>query len=188
MTTDPTPRALRIKRAGALGVILAGALAVTACFPPPGSSHPTTTTTTTLAPPTTEAPTTTAAPTTTSTVPAGVHVTVSPSTGVNGAGDTLTVSGTGFTPADNLNGVYVALGTGFAPQNLDMANAIWVHPGGAGPAQAALNSDGTFSVSLAVASSFAGIDCTVTSCSVVTFSAHTGSYAPWATMTPVSFA
>ena len=162
----PTTKRATVRMA-LVGLAAGTAVLVAACSTTPSAPHATTTTTT---------------------VPAGPHVTVTPTSGLSAAGTTVTVAGTGFVPSANPTGLYVSFGTGFSPAQLDMAHAFWVNTApGPGP-QAQLAADGSFSVSLTVQGTVNATDCTTTSCSVVTFSAHDGSYAPsWATMTPVTF-
>jgi hypothetical protein len=98
-----------------------------------------------------------------------------------GTGSTiLTVTGTGFDTGGN--GVYLVFGpVSAAPEYYSDPSLYgafrWVHAGaGASPAAAALASDGSFSTTLEVASTFttpAGdIDCLATGCAVITFAAH----------------
>jgi hypothetical protein len=108
-----------------------------------------------------------------------VLVTVQPTSIAPGT-TTLTVTGSGFSPAGN--GIYVVFGPiTEAPvyySDPSIYGAFkWVHVGaGESSAEAPLATDGSFSTTLDVASTFttpAGdIDCAVTACAVVTFAAH----------------
>ncbi len=108
-----------------------------------------------------------------------VSVTVQPTSIAPGT-TTLTVTGSGFSTAGN--GIYVVFGPiKEAPvyySDPSIYGAFkWVHVGaGESPAEAPLATDGSFSTTLDVASTFTtpggDIDCAVTACAVITFAAH----------------
>jgi hypothetical protein len=121
--------------------------------------------------------------------PSGPAVTVTPSSGVDPAGGTLAVTGSGFNPAGA--GIYVV----FGPKHDDYwANAAyyqqakWVRAGGADP----LNPDGTFGTTLAVSATYtdgtgASVDCRTVQCYVLTFAAHGSADRSQDTSTPIAF-
>jgi hypothetical protein len=97
------------------------------------------------------------------------------------AGQSVTVSGSGFDAARNNGfGVYVV----FGPRRADFhrnanafASAVWVHPKGGGGGQARMTAAGTFSVTLTVKAKYTdgdgrAVDCAATGCSVMAFAAH----------------
>lgn len=110
---------------------------------------------------------------------AGPGITVGPASGADPAGQTLTISGSGFTA--NALGFYVS----FGPKNADYyTNAgiyqktKWVRVGATPSAgQDVLKADGTFSTTLEVSASYTdgdgnAVDCLKTQCYVLTFAAH----------------
>lgn len=127
---------------------------------------------------------------------AAASLRVSPSTGLDPNGQTISVSGSGFDPnRNNKFGVYVVFGPRRADYYTNSGNygaALWVHPGGAGSGQARMSPSGTFSVSLTVKarytdSSGRAVDCTRTRCYVMTFAAHGVPDRSQDTLIPVSF-
>ncbi|QXJ22335.1 hypothetical protein AGRA3207_003321 [Actinomadura graeca] len=124
-------------------------------------------------------------------------VRVSPTSGVNPAGQTVTVSGSGF-DADRNNGfgVYVV----FGPRRADWVTdsnaylaARWVHRGASGSGgQAPMSSSGGFSVSLSVKAKYTDgsgrkVDCLKTQCYVMTMAAHGVPDRSQDTATPIRF-
>lgn len=130
-------------------------------------------------------------------------VTVTPSTGLNPAGDSVTISGTGF---DSSRGIYVmfckqpaaAPGTAAGrPTGDSCASArFWItNSMPADPASGLLNwtGSGTFTATLPVSAAFKSIDCKApgTTCGVVTRNDHAEMSPPaydQDTFTPVTFA
>ncbi|HEX2312310.1 MAG TPA: hypothetical protein VHJ17_01145 [Thermomonospora sp.] len=106
---------------------------------------------------------------------------VSPSSGLDPGGQTVSISGSGFDPARNNGfGVYVVFGPRRADFHRD-ANAygaaVWVHRGGSGGGQARMSPSGTFSVTLRVKARYTdgngrAVDCTATPCYVMAMAAH----------------
>jgi hypothetical protein len=97
------------------------------------------------------------------------------------AGQSVTVSGSGFDAARNNGfGVYVVFGprrAGFHRNANAFASAVWVHRGGSGGGQAKMSAAGSFSVTLTVKAKYTdgdgrSVDCTTTGCYVMTFAAH----------------
>jgi hypothetical protein len=172
---------VRHRRVVALALTLTCAVILAACYTPPtggGGGEPTTTT---------EA---------TTTVQAGAAAIVSPTTGLDADGSTLTVTGTGYTPSANPTGLYVAVGIGAGPVPTQYSNAKFVRTTGPEPetvSGAKLQADGSFAVTLTgVKPLFFGqtgdaVNCYVTACSVYVWSAHTGSYGPWSSQAAISF-
>ncbi|XTZ18422.1 HtaA domain-containing protein [Micromonospora echinospora] len=130
--------------------------------------------------------------------PGTPSVTVTPSSAVDPAGATLTVTGSGF-DADANGGVgfYVA----FGPKTAEFwTNARpykpvkWVHKAASSSGgQAKLNADGTFSTTLDVLPTYTDgnggpVDCTATQCYVLTFAAHGSTDRSQDTATPITFA
>jgi hypothetical protein len=110
----------------------------------------------------------------------GASITVAPVGPIPAGPSTLTVTGQGFDPAGN--GVYVVFGP-ITPapgyyQDPSLYGAFkWVHPGATeSAAEAPLGTDGSFSTTLDVTSTFTSsagdIDCSVSACAVITFAAH----------------
>ncbi|TYB42291.1 hypothetical protein [Actinomadura chibensis] len=123
-------------------------------------------------------------------------VRVSPASGLDPAGQTVTVRGSGFDPArNNRFGVYVV----FGPRGSDWAtnsnaylSATWVHPGGSGGGQAPMSASGGFSVSLTVKAKYTDgdgrkVDCLKTPCYVITMAAHGVPDRSQDTFTPITF-
>lgn len=110
----------------------------------------------------------------------GVSVDVEPVGPLPAGGTTLTVTGQGF--ATTGNGIYVVFGPitpapGYYSDPSLYGAFKWVFVGGTDtPATASLAEDGSFSTTLEVTSPFttpAGeVDCSVTTCAVITFAAH----------------
>lgn len=159
--TRPVPGRRLRRTFGAGAAALALAAVATAC-PPLDPGTPTTTSTTTT------------------TVPATPAIVVSATSGVDPAGETLTVTGTGFDPAAHVgtrpplagqpSGVYVTFGKfasdwkpseGAPSSARKILSQVWVLPqasydalGGAGtPGLALLHADGSFSVEVDAAPS-----------------------------------
>ncbi|WP_176611487.1 hypothetical protein [Actinomadura sp. WMMB 499] len=106
---------------------------------------------------------------------------VSKTSGLDPAGESVTVTGSGFDPDRNNGfGVYVV----FGPRRADFhrnanafASAVWVHKGGSGGAQAKMSASGTFSVTLTVKARYTdgdgrSVDCASTRCYVMAMAAH----------------
>ncbi|TDC97219.1 hypothetical protein E1285_04330 [Actinomadura sp. 7K507] len=125
-------------------------------------------------------------------------VRVSPTSGLDPGGQTITVRGSGFDAAKNNKfGVYVV----FGPRNADWVTnsngflaAKWVHPGGAGGGggQAPMSASGGFSVSLSVKAKYTDgdgkkVDCLRTQCYVITMAAHGVPDRSQDSFTPVRF-
>lgn len=164
------------------GGLLAASALMAGCFPDTGGEVPGTTTTTT----TTEATTTTTEATTTTTQPVvwNPQITVSKTSGLDPAGETITVTGTGFDPDANTgsrpplsgrkSGVYVtfgkfadvwqpSLGSAVAPSSTrQIISQVWAMPQasydflGGLPGTTVLGADGSFEVTLSVAPSATG--------------------------------
>ncbi len=109
-------------------------------------------------------------------------VTVTPASGLDPEGATITVTGRGFDPNRNNGvGIYVVFGPR-APEFWRDANrygaAKWVHPrASAGPGQAPMAPDGSFTVTLEVKARYTDgngteVDCLRSGCSVITMAAH----------------
>ncbi|MDX6740282.1 WxL domain-containing protein [Actinocorallia sp. A-T 12471] len=131
---------------------------------------------------------------------AGPEVNVTPATGVNPAGQTLSVTGAGFDAnANNGFGVYVGFGwrdtsAAWFTNAGAFQKVKWVHKNGNPSAgQDKLNADGTFSFDLtdikAQYTDGAGnaIDCMVTQCYIITMAAHGAADRSQDTFTPVTF-
>ncbi len=134
----------------------------------------------------------------TATPAAAASVRVSPSSGLAASGATVTISGSGFNAtANNGFGIYVVFGPKKANFSQD-ANAFgaarWVHVkgGGAGPGQALLSKDGSFSTTLSVKARYTDgngseVDCLKTPCYILTFAAHGSPDRSQDTTTPLTF-
>lgn len=128
----------------------------------------------------------------------GPSLAVSRTTGLDAAGATVTVTGSGFDPVGNrAAGVYVALGPqrdGIWTDASLLAGAVWVHPGAPNAgAQAPMADDGSFQVTLsgllaAYGEGASAVDCLTEQCGVITFAAHGSPDRSQDTFTPVSFA
>ncbi|MEU5884948.1 hypothetical protein [Spirillospora sp. NPDC047279] len=110
---------------------------------------------------------------------AGIRV--SQTTGLAPAGQSVTVTGSGFDPKrNNRFGVYVVFGPRRADffKNADaFGSAVWVHPGGGGGQQAPMSASGSFTVTLRVQARYTDgdgrkVDCLATRCYVMTMAAH----------------
>ncbi|MDO5731756.1 neocarzinostatin apoprotein domain-containing protein [Corynebacterium sphenisci] len=114
----------------------------------------------------------------------GVSVSATPTTGLNPAGDTVTVSGSGFKTGEP--GIYVGIAAddNFSPTNQDAfgPDTIWV-----AEKNGRMSSDGSFTVSLPVQAKFGSTDCLTQRCSIFTFAAHGSSDRSQDTATPVGF-
>lgn len=112
-------------------------------------------------------------------------VKLSSSTGLNPDGDTITVSGSGFSTSGN--GIYVGIAQQdqFTTTDSDSfdPDTVWVST-----SRGNLNSDGSFSISLPVTAKFGNANCLENNCAVYTFAAHGSSDRSQDTATPVSFA
>lgn len=111
-------------------------------------------------------------------------VSLSKSTGLNPAGDTITVSGHGFKTSGN--GIYVGIAQQdqFTTTDSDSfgSDTVWVST-----SRGNLNSDGSFSISLPVSATFGNANCLENNCAIYTFAAHGSSDRSQDTATPVSF-
>lgn len=130
--------------------------------------------------------------------PGAPSVAVTPVTGVDPAGATLTVNGSGFDPAaNNAAGIYVS----FGPKvDEHWANASvlqttkWVNSTNEPTdARDRMNPDGSFNTTLAISARYTdrngnAVDCTVVQCYVITFAARGSADRSQDTFTPVSFA
>ncbi|SPT51566.1 IPT/TIG domain-containing protein [Actinomadura madurae] len=124
-------------------------------------------------------------------------VSVSPTSGVDPGGQTITVRGSGFDPDRNNGfGVYVV----FGPRRADWTTnanayqaATWVHRGAsAGAGQAPMTASGGFSVGLSVKARYTDgdgrkVDCLTTRCYVITMAAHGVPDRGQDTVTPITF-
>ncbi|MEV0731072.1 HtaA domain-containing protein [Polymorphospora sp. NPDC050346] len=127
-------------------------------------------------------------------------VTVNPATGIDPAGTTATVTGSGFDPqAANGSGIYVAFGpkndADYWVNSRRYKSVKWVNKNVTTPSggQDVLNADGTFDTTLDVAARYTDgngndVDCTVVQCYILTFAAHGSADRSQDTFTPVSFA
>lgn len=178
---------------------------LTFSFPTPSAPSTTSATTTSA---TTEAPTPSATPS-----PTGPSVTVDRTTGLNGAGDTITVTGTGFLPdpdgattgarpplAGKFTGVYVIFGKfadtwrpseGATSAARKVGSQKWAVNaadmntiGGAGAGAIELRADGSFTAVLSVSDALANAG----NWGVYTYAAGGAVYAPYETFTPLTFA
>lgn len=123
--------------------------------------------------------------------PTAPIVVVGKTAGLNPAGDSVNVTGAGFSPTGT--GIYVA----FLPVNSTTAADWWLIDNSYSAswlnAATLASSGGTFSLSRAVIGAFTGgdsvdYDCTTSVCSVVTFKAHGSSDRTQDVITPVAFA
>ncbi|MGC0422407.1 hypothetical protein [Embleya sp. AB8] len=123
---------------------------------------------------------------------------VTPAAGADPAGQTFTVTGTGFDAArDGGNGIYVAFGPKNADWNTNPAPyqaTKWVRTNPApSPGQAKLNADGSFTLTLdgmkAKYKNKDGVefDCAIGTCHVVAFAAHGSPDRSQDTFVPVAF-
>jgi hypothetical protein len=125
----------------------------------------------------------------------GPSIRVTPQTDLPATGANVTVTGAGFDPADNANGVYVAQSAVVDGTRLFGAAQQWVSPSGAGGP--VLNDDGTFTTTLAPVAvgpfvSAPGapattVDCRTTACTVYTWAAHADAVPAWRTSQPLTF-
>lgn len=114
---------------------------------------------------------------TTGTSPSRAHVTLSMGDNLDPAGQTITVTGTGFSGKNH--GYYLAVGPGGhgLPSNgtdisqFDGDRAVWVRNVGA-PGSPAMNTDGTFSATITLGATFGSTNCLTTTCSLWVFGAH----------------
>ncbi|WP_025156289.1 HtaA domain-containing protein [Leifsonia aquatica] len=123
-------------------------------------------------------------------------VAVSPTTGIDPAGGSVTVSGTGFSTAGK--GFYIGIGPKSAKDNADWYSNSKYYQGvkwatTAGTYGAKINADGTFSITLtglkrAFTSNGAGVDCAATECGVYTFASGGSTDRSQDTYTPIAFA
>jgi hypothetical protein len=230
MTARSRPLTRRLAASSALAALTAvlalpgAAHALDAPAPPPDeippavtAAEPTSTTTTTTVAPAASPDATDAPSSAPETAPAAAEVRAavtgpasvdaSPTTGLNPAGATISVRGSGFDPnANNGFGIYVVFGpvdpgTYFKDANRFLA-AMWLHPGGAAsgsPGQGDLRADGTFSTTLPAPNGAAltatytdgngtPVSCLTAQCYVVTIAAHGVGDRSMDTCTPVSFA
>jgi hypothetical protein len=110
----------------------------------------------------------------------GASITVEPTGPLPTGPTTLTVTGTGFSPAGT--GIYVVFGPITPAPGYYLDPSIygafkWVHAGASqSPVEAPLAEDGSFALTLDVTSmlppSTGAVDCAVTACGVITFAAH----------------
>ncbi|MFD1814250.1 neocarzinostatin apoprotein domain-containing protein [Rhodococcus gannanensis] len=122
-----------------------------------------------------------AAPTTTATAPAGSpSVSASKTSGLNAAGDTITVSGTGFSTTGA--GIYVGVAQSNRFSTTDASafqDAKFI--------RASDMSNGSWSTTLGVTGAFGDSDCTRNACAVYTLAAHGSADRSQDTVTPISF-
>ncbi|MFV2173019.1 hypothetical protein ACFHW2_24960 [Actinomadura sp. LOL_016] len=121
---------------------------------------------------------------------------VSATSGLDPAGQSVTVTGSGFDPDRNNGfGVYVV----FGPRRADFhrnanafGSAVWVHKGGSGGAQAKMTASGGFSVTLTVKARYTdgdgrSVDCAGTRCYVMAMAAHGVADRSQDAFVPISF-
>ncbi|MFF2050627.1 HtaA domain-containing protein [Leifsonia sp. NPDC058194] len=142
------------------------------------------------------APSTAAATTVTVTAVATPAVVVSPTTGIDPAAGSVTVSGTGFATAGN--GFYIGVGPKSAKDNADWFVKANYYQGvkwatSAGTYGAKINADGSFTIALSglkrvFTSNGVSVDCAAVECGVFTFAAHGSTDRSQDTYTPVVFA
>ncbi|WP_430332058.1 hypothetical protein [Rhodococcus sp. ACT016] len=152
----------------------------TTTAPPTTTTAPPTTTTT--KPPTTK-PTTTPPTTTTTTPPAtsnGPKINVSKTSGLNAAGDRITVRGSGFSTAGP--GIYVGVAQMNRYSYTDAS--VFHNPTFIKPTEMP---GGSFSTTIEVVGAFAAGDCVANKCAIYTFAAHGSSDRSQDTVTPISF-
>ncbi|WP_405096965.1 HtaA domain-containing protein [Micromonospora sp. NBC_01412] len=135
--------------------------------------------------------------TTGGTGPAGPAVSVTPSTGLDPAGATITVEGSGFDPAANRGaGFYVSFGPKVDQHWLNagvLQVTKWVSAANEPTASRdKLNADGTFRTTLPISAAYTDssgkqVDCLAVQCYVVTFAAHGSTDRSQDTFAPVSF-
>ncbi|TDB88243.1 Htaa domain-containing protein [Micromonospora fluostatini] len=130
--------------------------------------------------------------------PAGPAVTVTPASGLDPAGATITVQGSGFDPeANNAAGFYLSFGPKVAEHwaNSSVLQVTkWINKTNE-PTEARdrLNADGTFSTTLPISAVYTDrngdqVDCTAVQCYVITFAARGSADRSQDTFTPVTFA
>jgi hypothetical protein len=132
----------------------------------------------------------------------GPSTVVTPHSDIPAAGGNLAVTGAGFDPTVNPNGLYVAESAVIAGARLYSSAVKWIAPTtapGAGGANGTLNTDGTFSTTLDVVASgtfdngrgggATTVDCrhAATPCTIYTWAAHTDAIAAWRTTQPLTF-
>ncbi|UAJ79755.1 HtaA domain-containing protein [Leifsonia sp. ZF2019] len=128
--------------------------------------------------------------------PTGPSVTVAPSTGIDPAAGTVTVTGSGFSTTGS--GFYIGVGPKSAVDNADWFVKASYYQGvkwatTAGTYGAKINADGTISISLTnlkrvFTSNGASVDCAAVECGVYTFAAHGSADRSQDTYTPIAFA
>ncbi|WP_281896559.1 HtaA domain-containing protein [Micromonospora humidisoli] len=130
--------------------------------------------------------------------PAGPAVGVTPATGLDPAGATITVTGSGFDPeANGAAGIYVSFGPK-VDEHWTNAGVLqvtkWVNKTNE-PTEARdrLNADGTFRTTLPISAVYTDrtgtrVDCTAVQCYVITFAARGSADRSQDTFTPVTFA
>ncbi|WFE23694.1 HtaA domain-containing protein [Solwaraspora sp. WMMD937] len=130
--------------------------------------------------------------------PAAPSVDVTPDTGVDPAGVTVTVDGSGFDPqANDAAGIYVSFGPK-VDEHWTNASVLqvtkWVSSTNEPTdARDTMNPDGSFSTTLPISAQYIdrngnAVDCTVTQCYVITFAARGSADRSQDTFTPISFA
>lgn len=118
-------------------------------------------------------------------------VTLSKATGLDAAGETITVTGSGY---DTGKGVYLWFceNTGTRPTgaSCDGSTQVWISDSPLAlvtPGSARWGADGTFSVSITVRAVFNDVDCTQVSCGVAVRNDHQSPGTDFDSVTPVSF-
>ena len=112
----------------------------------------------------------------------GAVLTVTPATNVCTPSGTVTISGTGYKPTANGGvGIYVVYGPKVVNGHLDaglFGSAKWVNVGAPNNAsRAPMNPDGSFSTTLSLPATYTDaygtvVNCQVTQCHILTFTAH----------------
>jgi hypothetical protein len=130
---------------------------------------------------------------------AGPTITIEPAGPLPDQDQTIILTGSGFDPLANGGvGIYVVFGPlADAPTFYTDAErygaARWVHPGAvAGPGQAALEADGSFTTTLEIQPRYVdghdvAVDCVATPCHVITMAAHGATDRSQDTFTAVTF-
>ncbi|MFC0314599.1 neocarzinostatin apoprotein domain-containing protein [Gordonia phosphorivorans] len=114
----------------------------------------------------------------------GPSVSLSKSTGLNAAGDTVTVTGRGFSTSGP--GVYVGIAQTDQHSSTD-ASAFGPGTVFVSTANGKMAADGSFAVALPVSARFGKADCTANACAVYTLAAHGSSDRSQDTSTRVTF-
>ncbi|RDI31414.1 hypothetical protein DEU38_104127 [Rhodococcus sp. AG1013] len=151
-----------------------------AAVTPTTTTTPPTTTTTTKPTTTTPPPTTTTKPTTPPVTGSGPRVNASKTSGLNAAGDTINVRGSGFSTSGM--GIYVGIAQTNKYSSTDAS--VFYKPKFIKPSEMP---GGSFSTSIDVIGAFEGGDCIADKCALYTLAAHGSSDRSQDTKTSISF-